>query len=248
MNDQNIVSIVGRGIIGLQTNIDQTNTQTTNQTRVFQRDRGFFLPEEFNYDDTYIVTAGVRADKSDRNGSVNKFYYYPKASVAWNLTNEDCWKSETISNFKLRAASGQTGNLSVFGSKFTSLGPSNIGGFNGVLITNTRGSEDIKPERQKEFEAGFDLSVGEGTANLSVTVYEKNISDLLLQRELEPSTGFSFETFNGAGMSCFLKGIAGSTCGDSIGWMSYPSIAKVIMFDYRFHYLNQKTSNIEPDL
>ncbi|MBN2731642.1 MAG: SusC/RagA family TonB-linked outer membrane protein [Balneolaceae bacterium] len=199
-NDQNIVSIVGRGIIGSQTNIDQTNTQATNQTRVFQRDRGFFLQEEFNYDDTYIATIGVRADKSDRNGNVNKFYYYPKASVAWNLTNEDFWKSETISNFKLRAAYGQTGNLSVFGSKFTSLGPSNIGGFNGVLITNTRGSEDIKPERQKEFEAGFDLSVWEGAANLSVTVYEKNISDLLLQRELEPSTGFSFETFNGGGL------------------------------------------------
>lgn len=196
-NDQNIVSVVGRGILGAQTNIDQTEDQATNQTRVFQRDRGFFLQEEFNYNDTYILTAGVRADKSDRNGNVNRLYYYPKASFAWNLTNMDFWKSETISNFKLRAAYGQTGNLSTFGAKFTSLGPSNIGGFGGILITNTRGTDDIKPERQKELELGFDLAAWEGTTNLSVTVYQKNIEDLLLQRELEPSTGFSFETFNG---------------------------------------------------
>ena len=199
-NDQNIVSTVGQGVLGTQTNVDQIVSITNNQTRVFQRDRGFFLQEEFNYSDTYILTAGVRADKSDRNGNVNKFYYYPKASAAWNLSNNDFWKSEAVNNFKLRVAYGQTGNLSTFGSKFTSLGPSNINGLGGILITNTRGSENIKPERQKELEAGIDISAWEGLANLSVTVYQKNISDLLLQRELEPSTGFSFETFNGGGL------------------------------------------------
>ena len=199
-NDRNTVSTVGSGILGAQTNVDQTISQQINQTRVFQRDRGFFIQEEFNYDDTYIITAGLRGDKSDRNGDVNKFYYFPKASVAWNLTNMDFWENETIDNLKLRAAYGQTGNLSTFGAKFTSLGASNIGGLGGILITNTRGTDDIKPERQKELEAGFDISAWEGFANLSVTVYEKNISDLLLQRELEPSTGFSFETFNGGGL------------------------------------------------
>lgn len=199
-NDQNIVSVVGQGIIGSQVNVDQTNSQNINQTRVFQRDRGFFLQEELNYDDTYIITGGVRADKSDRNGDVNEFFYYPKASFAWNLTNMDFWNNEKINNLKLRVAYGQTGNLSTFGSKFTSLGSSNIGGFNGVLITNTRGTDDIIPERQKELEAGVDVSAWDGLAGLSVTVYEKNISELLLSRELEPSTGFSFEQFNGGGL------------------------------------------------
>ena len=199
-NDQNTVSTVGRGIIGSQTNIDQTNSQSPNQTRVFQRDRGFFLQEELNYDDTYILTAGLRADKSDRNGVVSEFFYYPKASFAWNLSNMDFWENETVNSLKLRVAYGQTGNLSNFGAKFTTLGASNIGGFNGVLITNTRGSDDIIPERQKELEAGVDVSALDGLANLSVTVYEKNIEDLLLSRELEPSTGFSFEQFNGGGL------------------------------------------------
>lgn len=196
-NDQNTISTVGRGILGTQTNVDQTVSITNNQTRVFQRDRGFFVQEELNYEDTYIATVGLRGDKSDRNGDVNKLYYYPKASFAWNITNMGFFNVDAIDNLKFRTAYGQTGNLSTFGAKFTTLGPSNIGGFGGILINNTRGTDDIKPERQKELEFGFDVSAWDGFANLSVTAYQKNISDLLLQRELEPSTGFSFETFNG---------------------------------------------------
>ncbi|PAU94207.1 SusC/RagA family TonB-linked outer membrane protein [Aliifodinibius salipaludis] len=200
-NDQNTISTVGRGILGTQTNVDQTVSVSNNQTRIYQRDRGFFIQEEFNYNDTYITTVGLRGDKSDRNGNVNEIFYYPKASFAWNISNMDFWEGNgPIDNLKLRTAYGQTGNLSTFGAKFTSLGPSNIGGSGGILITNTRGTDDIQPERQKELEAGFDISAWGGTANLSVTVYQKNISELLLQRELEPSTGFSFESFNGGGL------------------------------------------------
>lgn len=200
-NDQNTISTVGRGILGTQTNVDQTVSVNNNQNRIFQRDRGFFIQEEFNYNDTYIATAGLRGDKSDRNGDVNEIFYYPKASFAWNLSNMDFWEADgPIDNLKFRTAYGQTGNLSTFGAKFTSLGPSNIGGSGGILITNTRGTDDIQPERQKELEAGFDISAWKGTVNLSVTVYQKNISELLLQRELEPSTGFSFESFNGGGL------------------------------------------------
>lgn len=196
-NDQNVISTVGEGILGSQTNVDQTVAQKTNQSRLYQRDRGIFLQEELNLQETFIFTAGARADKSDRNGNVNKFYLYPKGSFAWNLSNMDFWDSDTINNLKLRVAYGQTGNLSTFGAKFTSLGPSNIGGSGGTLVTNTRGVEDIKPERQKELELGLDVRAWDGFANLSLTVYQKKINDLLLQRELAPSTGFSAENFNG---------------------------------------------------
>ena len=196
-NDQNTVSTVGRGILGTQTNIDQTVSIVNNQNRIFQRDRGFFIQEELNYEDTYIATVGLRGDKSDRNGDVNKIFLYPKASFAWNITNMDFFESDAVDNLKFRVAYGQTGNLSTFGAKFTTLGPSNIGGLGGILINNTRGTDNIIPERQEELEFGFDVSAWNGVANLSLTAYQKNISDLLLQRELEPSTGFSFETFNG---------------------------------------------------
>lgn len=199
-NDQNSVLTVANNILGTQTNVDQAIELNVNQTKIFQRDRGFFLQEELNYDNTYIFSVGLRGDKSDRNGDVNKIYYYPKASLAWNVTNEDFWSSDFLSNLKLRAAFGQTGNLSNFGAKFTSLGPANIDGLGGVLINNTRGVDNLKPERQSEIELGFDVSTEDGLASLEFTVYQKSIEDMLLQRELEPSTGFSFESFNSGEM------------------------------------------------
>ncbi|MDR8392810.1 SusC/RagA family TonB-linked outer membrane protein [Aliifodinibius sp. S!AR15-10] len=199
-NDQNRILTIANNILGTQTNVDQAVELNADQTKVFQRDRGFFLQEELNFDDTYIFTAGLRFDKSDRNGDVGKFYLYPKASLAWNLTNEDFWNSGTLENLKLRVAFGQTGNLSTFGAKFTSLGPSNIAGLGGVLIDETRGVENLKPERQTEIEAGIDASLASGFGSLELTVYQKSIEDMLLQRELEPSTGFDFESFNSGSM------------------------------------------------
>lgn len=199
-NDQNSILSIANNVLGSQTNLDQAIELNVDQTKVFQRDRGFFLQEEVNFSDTYILTAGLRADRSDRNGDVNKFYMYPKASLAWNISNEDFWAVEPIGNLKFRAAFGQTGNLSTFGAKFTSLRPSNIAGLGGVYLTSTRGVEDLKPERQTEVEAGFDASLRNGFASLEFTVYHKQIEDMLLQRELEPSTGFDFESFNAGSM------------------------------------------------
>lgn len=199
-NDQNRILNVSNGILGTQTNVDQAVSVRVDQTKIFQRDRGFFIQEELNFADTYIGTIGLRGDKSDRNGDVNKIYLYPKASFAWNITNEDFWSADAIDNLKFRVAYGQTGNLSTFGAKFTSLAPANIGGLGGVLLTNIRGVENIKPERQQEIEGGFDITLKDGVASLELTVYQKQIEDMLLQRELEPSTGFSFESFNAGKM------------------------------------------------
>jgi TonB-linked SusC/RagA family outer membrane protein len=194
--DQNRLVSVAQDLIGTQTNVDQAASVQTTQTRQFQTDRGFFAQEEVNYDDTFILTAGFRGDKSSLNGDVNKMYYYPKASFAWNVSNMDFWSIDPIDQFKLRFAFGQSGNFATFGAKYTSLGPANIGGNAGVLIGTRRGSEDIKPEQQTELETGFDLSFLDGLGSLEFTLYQKTIQDLLLQRDLEPSTGFSFESFN----------------------------------------------------
>jgi TonB-linked SusC/RagA family outer membrane protein len=199
-NDQNSILSIANNVLGTQTNLDQAIELNVDQTKIFQRDRGFFLQEELNINDKYILTGGLRADKSDRNGDVEKYFIYPKASFAWNISNENFWNVESIGNLKFRVAFGQTGNLSTFGAKFTSLQPSNIAGLGGVLLTSTRGVDDLKPERQTEIEGGFDISTRDGAASLEFTVYHKEITDMLLQRELEPSTGFDFESFNAGSM------------------------------------------------
>jgi len=49
----------------------------------------------------------------------------------------------------------------------------------------------------REFEGGFDMQLAHGRANLEVTAYQKNVSDLLLRRDLFESSGFARQIFNG---------------------------------------------------
>ncbi|MDX1419183.1 MAG: SusC/RagA family TonB-linked outer membrane protein [Rubricoccaceae bacterium] len=184
------------GIIPGQENVDQATSLQTDQFRLFQRDRAFFGQEEINWGNRIIVTGGVRAERSSLNGDVGKYYAYPKASVAFNVTNFDFWNVSAVDLLKFRVAFGQTGNTAPFGSKYTTFGPIAIGGNIGSHINPQRGEPAIEPERATEIEGGVDVSILDGTANLEFTVYRKVIDDLVLTRQLEPSSGFATETIN----------------------------------------------------
>jgi hypothetical protein len=110
-------------LVGVQTNLGQAGSIAVAETKTLQHDKGFFVQEEFNYNDIAIITAGVRGDKSSRNGDPDKIYYYPKLSGAFNIHQLPSWKSDKISQLKLRAAYGQSGNFAPFGATYTPLVP-----------------------------------------------------------------------------------------------------------------------------
>jgi hypothetical protein len=88
----------------------------------------------------------------------------------------------------------------LFGQKFTPLTVTeNIGGLPGIVVPvqGPVGSKNLRPERQREFEAGADVTFAQGRGALELTGFRKDVSDLLLQRTLAPSSGFGFEVFNG---------------------------------------------------
>lgn len=222
-NDQDINNVVANNLIPGQKNVDQSGSLNIGQDRFFQNERSFFIQEEVNYDDRVVVTGGLRGDRSSLNGDVERFYLYPRASAAINLHNFGFWTVDAVSQLKLRAAFGQTGNTAAFGTKFTSFGAVTVGGSNGTLIDTQRGLDDVEPERQTEIEGGVDLSMLQERVSLSVTGYRKEITDQLLQRELPSSTGFRLETFNGGtlvntGVETSLTLLPVTT--DDIEWIS----------------------------
>jgi TonB-dependent starch-binding outer membrane protein SusC len=187
---QNTVLNTATQLIGTQTNVSQASSIQVQQNRIEQKDRGFFVQAEVNYKDLLIATAGVRGDKSSRNGDANKLYYYPKGSAAFNVHKLGSWNSETISQLKLRVAYGQSGNFAPFGAIYTPLLPALISGSTGSLITTTRGNTDLQPERQKELETGVDLGLFNNRLGIEATYYNKDVEDLILDVVVPLSSGF----------------------------------------------------------
>ncbi len=178
-----------------QTNLSQGAAQAITQNTSVVKEFGYFAQVEGNYMDQLIGTVGYRLDKSTLNGDPNKYYGFPKASLAVNLHNFDFWNEGALQRLKLRAAYGETGSSAAFGSAFTGLNQVSIGGVGGSSISALKGDPNVEPETSSEFEVGFDAGLF-NKVNLEVTYYNRNVSDLLLSRVLPTSSGFGSETTN----------------------------------------------------
>ena len=179
-----------------QTNLSQGSAQSITQTTSTVKEFGYFGQIEGNYKDQLIATVGYRFDKSTLNGDPNKYYGFPKASLAVNLHNFDFWQSGTfLDRLKLRAAYGETGSSAAFGSAFTGLNQVSIGGIGGSSINTLKGDPNVEPETSQEFEIGFDAGILQDVS-LEFTYYSRDVQDLLLSRALPSSSGFGSETTN----------------------------------------------------
>jgi TonB-linked SusC/RagA family outer membrane protein len=194
--ESNLVNSRGALLVAGQTNVDNSVNQVIDQFLSSEEDFGYFGQVEANYKDQFIATVGYRLDKSSRNGDPNKFYGFPKASLAVNVANFDFWNVEAISQLKFRTAYGETGSPANFGATFTSLGASNIGGSVGRSVSGDKGDPNVEPETSAEFEIGFDLGLFENKVAFEATYYNKAVNDLILTRALPSSSGFARETTN----------------------------------------------------
>jgi outer membrane receptor protein involved in Fe transport len=180
----------GRGLAPGQSNLKQATVQEIeSQFESSQRDVGIFAQQEANYEDKIIGTVGVRMDKSNTNGDPQKYFAFPKASLAVNLTNFDFFKSRTISQLKPRIAYGQTAGPVPFGATFTSLGGVNIGGLLGSTVATSIGNLLVVPERAIELEFGVDAGFFNNRLSLEATYYIKTTKDNLQPLNLSPATG-----------------------------------------------------------
>ncbi len=184
--DVDATRILARTLLPGQENPDQATSISVLQDDRPTRDLGLYGQEELLLlDRKLLLTAGFRADRSSNNGNTDKFFLYPKAALSYRVIRP----FGGLDEIKLRGAFGQTGNQPLFGAKFSPDTTGTIGGLFGVLPGNRAGDPSIGPEKQTEFEAGFDAQLASGRAELNLSVYQRTISDLLLEQTLAPSSG-----------------------------------------------------------
>ena len=178
--------------------IDQALAVQVQENRQRVRDLGLFAQEEFlTLSDRLLLTVGGRADQSSNDGNPSQLYFYPKASVSYLVP----LLPQYIDEFKVRFAAGYSGNEPLYGQKYTELVPGNIAGsIPTVAIQGATGAANLEPERERELETGIDASTLHRRLNFEVTLYEKDVTNLLLQRTLAPTTGFTSQYFNGGAL------------------------------------------------
>ena len=188
-------SILTRGLIPGQRGVDQGSSIAVTPLRQLVKDFAYYAQEEvLALDERLLLTAAVRADRSTNNGDIDKFFFFPKASASYRLPVF----VPSVDEAKLRIAFGQSGNPAIYGAKFTSLATTVYDAGTGVQVGLIAGDPNIRPERQTEIEGGLDLQLMGGRSSLGITGYQKSIHDLILQRQLAPSSGFNTQFFNGA--------------------------------------------------
>jgi len=179
--------------------------------------RSFFGRAVYKYKGRYILNATIRQDGSSRFGPNNKFGVFPTVSGAWRVIDEPWmgFKTKTwLSDFKLRASYGLVGNQNLpYDAIYTRYDPATYP-FNGSSVTSgyvvagtngVFGNNSLQWEVQHQFNVGTDIAVLNNRVQLSVDLYNKNISSLLMPLPLAPSSGFQTEYVNVAAMN--TKGI-----------------------------------------
>lgn len=204
----------GRGLAPGQTNVLQATVQSIDQ-QFFRKvsEAGIFLQQEANWQDKIIGTVGIRWDKSTNNGDYEKYYAFPKASLAVNLVKLGLFEnSKVVTTLKPRIAYGEAAGPVPFGTTFTSLGSTNIGGLLGSAPSTFVGNTAIEPESANELEFGLDAGFFNNRLQLEATYYIKKTQNNLQSLVLSPASGFSNTTSNEAelenkGIELALSGV-----------------------------------------
>ncbi|KIC92853.1 SusC/RagA family TonB-linked outer membrane protein [Flavihumibacter solisilvae] len=182
--------IQGEGLLTAQRNPSIATVRLTDNNQTKSSVVAIDASQEFNWDDKVIGRVGVRADKSTLSGfNFDKYYYYPRAAVAVNLTNLGSWAPEFLSQLKPRAAYGEASGFPSFDAVYSNLIGVNYGGQLGEVAPVQLGLEKLDPERAKEIEVGLDLGFLNNRVTLEATYYHKKVVDFLYPFSLSPSTG-----------------------------------------------------------
>jgi len=161
---------------------------------------GFFGRTNLTFFEKYLFTATYRRDGTSRFSEENQFGDFGSVAVAWQISDEDFLKdSETISNLKLRASYGFTGQqeidqIDLYLSRYRAGNENSIYQFGNQNIQTFIPSEinpDLKWEETRTIEVGIDYGLFNNKINGSLNVYQKDSNDLLFNAPVADGSNFS---------------------------------------------------------
>lgn len=164
----------------------QTTSAKGNERRATLR--SFFGRVNYSYKNRYLIEANIRRDETSRIPAKNRVGYFPSVSAGWNVTEEPFMEDQSLFDLiKVRASWGKLGNQEI--GYYPYAATYSIGYANYVWGTSkeigaaatSAANDDIKWEVTATANVGLDLGLFDNRFNLSLDVFDKVSSDILLQ-------------------------------------------------------------------
>ncbi len=158
----------------------------------------YFARANYKFRDRYLLALSGRFDASSRFGRDNRWGFFPAVSAGWILSEENFLKnSKTISFLKLKGSYGLTGNAEI--GNYASLGLFSGDGAYGS-IPGQRPTQIANPqlkwEKTSSVDVGFEIGFLNNRLSAEVDLYARYTRDLLLNRPVPSTTGFTTQLFN----------------------------------------------------
>lgn len=150
----------------------------------------------------YLLTGSFRIDGSSRFGVNNRFGYFPSFAAAWKIKEEDFMKNvEAVSNLKLRASWGQTGNQAIGDyAALTTFSSGPDATLDDKPVSSTVPARlpnpDLRWETTEQTDIGLDFGFFDERITGTIDYYNKRTYNMLLALPVPTSTGFSSKLSN----------------------------------------------------
>ncbi len=164
----------------------------------------FFGRAHYILRDKYIASFSLRADGSSKFAPGYQWGYFPSGSAAWRISDESFFDNvPIISNMKIRASYGQSGNNRIKDVLWTTSYVVGTSKQYYLLETpytyyypSALANPALKWETTVSRNVGLDMGLFNNRLNATVDLYKNTGKDLLIPMDIPPLTGYTEQMQN----------------------------------------------------
>ncbi len=183
-----------------------TTDRHTSTVQAGQKIASFFGRINYQYDSRYLLTLTLRADGSTKFAPERQWGYFPAASFAWRVSQENFMsKVKFVNDLKLRISYGAVGNDRIQDniwrvlfqpSDNRTIGFADVANPYYVYSSTSLTNPMVMWETNITRNTGLDFTMFKQRLSGSLDFYWNSAKNLLVQTDIPQSTGFPFQQQN----------------------------------------------------
>lgn len=189
--DQSFLGGLGFPGSGVYTVSATATPLTPTQTISVNTTVGAYVQEKLSWRDRLFLTGALRVDNNSAFGEDFKWVTYPKFDVSWVASDEGFFApyKDVLGTLRLRAAYGESGQAPTAFAALQTFTPVQGPGGTNAVTPGSLGNPNLKPERGKEIEVGFEAGLFD-RVTVDFTYFQKKTVDQIVNLAVAPSSGF----------------------------------------------------------